>query len=137
MGNKYRSQESIQNSSIEELNEKLELLKLDSKSNEETGAFLTKLSLGPFVAGLVFAFLHLIPGLIISGILGTFLVTGCVFTAKSVKCDELIKKINEELQKRPTQLAMEEILNNTYKPTPVKKGKTKNATKEQKDELGL
>ena len=95
------------------------------------------MTLGPLLAGLCFAFISLVPGLIISGILGALLVVGCALNAKSIKCDELIKKINAELENRVEQLAMDDILKETYKPELVKKGKSKSVQKENDYDLGL
>ena len=134
---KYRQLKNIKNISTETLIQIQQQLREDSKSYEDTGAYLTKLNFGPLVAGIVFACIHFVPGLIVSAVFGSMLLTGCVFTVKSVKCDELLKKVNKELEKRPEQLAMEEFLKETYNPTLVKRTQTKNIEKENNDEFGL
>lgn len=115
----------------DELKNQLEELKQKSKSHEEMGKFITSLSIGPLVAAIVFCANYFVPGLVVSGIIGSMFFTGWGLTASSINKDQKIKAIKQELLTRKdfepyTQLAMNDVLKETHKPELVKKStKTK------------
>ena len=105
----------------DELKNQLEVLKQKSKSHEEMGKFITSLSIGPLVAAIVFCANYFVPGLVVSGIIGSMFFTGWGLTASSINKDQKIKAIKQELLTRNdfepyTQLAMNEVLKETHKP---------------------
>lgn len=55
----------------------------------------------------------------------------------SKKADALQKNLNENNKEQNVQLAMDDVLKETYKPTLVKKSKTKKVIKEHNDDLSL
>ena len=125
----------------DELKNQLEELKQKSKSHEEMGKFITSLSIGPLVAAIVFCANYFVPGLVVSGIIGSMFFTGWGLTASSINKDQKIKAIKQELLTRNdfepyTQLAMNEVLKETHKPELVKKS-TKTKDKDIDNNLSL
>lgn len=128
---------NIDKMSTEELQDQLKVLKFNSKSFEENGSYVAKFTFGPLLAGVILSFLYLIPGLIMTSFIGILFATGCIYTFKSIKCDELIKKITEELGKRPEKPMKPAVLGKTYQPPNVKKYKVKKVEKENNVNLEL
>ena len=125
----------------DELKNKLEELKQKSKSHEEMGKYITSLSIGPLVAAIIFCANYFIPGLIVSGIIGSMFFTGWGLTASSINKDQKIKAIKQELLTRNdfepyTQLAMQDVLKETHKPELVKKS-IKTKVKDDNNNLSL
>ena len=125
----------------DELKNQLEKLKQKSKSHEETGKMMTSTTIGPLVAAIMFCAMYPTAGAIITGIFGAMFLTGWGFTASSVNKDMQIKEIKKELSTREdfeqyTQLAMNEVLKQTYKPNLIKKS-TKNKIQDNENDLSL
>ena len=105
----------------EDLEKRIQHLEQKCKSNDDIGSYLKRTSIGPIVAAVGIATVHLIPGLIVGGIFLSMFVVGCGFTYASCKNEKLIEQMCNELSKRPKQLAMDEILQETYKPQLINK----------------
>ena len=64
-------------------------------------------------------------------------LTSLGFVIKGSKCVDEIAKLEKQKDEQVEQLVMEDILKETYKPTPVKKTKTIKTIKENNNDLGL
>ena len=71
------------------------------------------------------------------GVLGVGLVSTVVCNFKRAKYTDEIARLEEEIKTKVEQLAMEDILKESYKPELVKKGKSKSVEKENKNDLNL
>lgn len=123
----------------EDLQKEYKTLKEKSKNNEENGKALTSTMIGPFVASIIVSSINIILGLIAVGIFGAAFLTGWGLTCSSINLDKKADNIKAELDKRPqetyTQIAMDKVLEDTYKPNFVKKSKQN--IEEKDNNLGL
>jgi len=128
---------NIDNMSSDEINEKLEKL----KAKEEDCSFLAKLifSTSLSFATIIMLINSIVPLSYLLGV-GAFSLGGLVslgFVVKGNKCVEEIDKLKEKKKTVVEQLAMEDVLKESYKPELVKKGKSKSVEKENKNDLNL
>lgn len=128
---------NIDNMSSDEINEKLEKL----KAKEEDCSFLAKLIFSTSLSFAVIIMLinSIVPLLYLLGV-GAFSLGGLVslgFVVKGNKCVEEIDKLKEKKKTIVEQLAMEDVLKESYKPELVNKGKSKSVEKENKNDLNL
>ncbi len=128
---------NMDNMSSDEINEKLEKL----KAKEEDCSFLAKLIFSTSLSFAVIIMLinSIVPLSYLLGV-GAFSLGGLVslgFVVKGNKCVEEIDKLKEEKKTVVEQLAMEDVLKESYKPELVKKGKSKSVEKENKNDLNL
>ena len=111
------------------------------KDKEELYSSLSKLSFSVSLslAAILTILSTIIPfSLIIGlGILGVGILSTCFLNFKSAKCADEIVKLEQKNKSNIEQLAMDEILQETYEPTIVKKSKTKKVVKENDKNLEL
>ena len=120
---------------IEDLEKEKECLSKSVKECESFGKFALRLGCVPLIASIVTSFFNLTIGLCATALFGFIFATGWVNIARSVKLEKRIKEIEQELSKQPTQLAMDDILKQTYQPNLVKKSKV--VVEDNNNELGL
>ena len=120
----------------EDLEKEKEFLIKKSKTYEHLGKFGMRISFGPLIVGIIISIINLIPGLCLTAIMTSIFISGWINMSKSIKCENEIKLIKEELLKRPVQLGMEEVFKHAYQPT-ITKSKTTNVELKDTNDLSI
>jgi len=100
----------------EELELEKERLEKDAADHNDTGKFALRLGIGPLIAGILVSCVNLIPGICLIAVFGGVAISGISHIRKGCKSLAELEKLEKELETRPKQLAMEEVLKQTYKP---------------------
>ena len=125
----------------QELQNEIDNLSKKSKKYYNLSNVLIYLTLIPTGIAFTIAQIFFIPGLVLTLVFGSIFSLGCYNIYKNYKTEEKMKCVQKELNSRSeksyTQLAMDDILKETYKPELVKKSNVQNFEKENNNDLEL